>query len=277
MHGPLLEITFGMSPSVHYGRAVSLAQRLAGYQVTGTAPNVVHTVVVEASLADERAWEHLHQLLRLVSGWRSGALKLAGQPVSYGRLLARLVPVRCCYAQKLRRGPDDAYCSGKRTPGDEATHFGCRFAQGVSRSLDAEAYGEVSWIRFGTLSSRRNSFRVDKRAIYQTLEQQTRADACVLCPAFRWQRVQADVNDLPEVIPLGNGSRFEVRYSEIDPQKALGIQLKEASRSEEAGLQVSLVTEEDPDPVRNVPQVRYTEVAGQDAALQRCKASCSSH
>jgi transitional endoplasmic reticulum ATPase len=203
----------------------------------------------------------------LVSGWRSAALKLAGQAVSYGRLLARLVPVRSCYAQKLRRGAGDAYCSGKRAPNDEATHFGCRFAQGVSRSLDAEAYGEVSWIRFGTLSPRRDSFRVDKRAIYQTLEQQTRADACVLCPAFRWQRLQADVNDLPQVIPLGNDSRVEVRYSEIDPQKALGIQLKEAYRSEDAGLQLSLISEEDPNPVRDVPQVRHADVAGQDAAL----------
>jgi AAA+ superfamily predicted ATPase len=268
MRGPLLEITFGSSPSVHYARAVVLAQRFAGYRATGTAPNVIHTVAVEESLADEETWEHLHQLLRLVSGWRSAGLKLAGQSVCYGRLLARLVSIRACYAQKLQRGGGDAYCSGKRAPGDEATHFGCRFAQGVSRSLDGEGYGEVSWIRFGTLSPRRNSFRVDKRGIYQTIEQQTRAEACVLCPAFRWQRLQADVDDLPEVIPLGSDSRFEIRYSEIDPEKALGIQPKEASSSEGAGLQLSLVPEADPGPARNVPQVRYADVAGQDAALR---------
>ena len=268
MRGPLLEISFGTSPSVHYARAVDLAQRLAGYHASGAGPHLVHSVALEASLADEGTWEQLQQLLRLVSGWRSASLKLAGRPLPYGLLLARLGPVRACYAQQLRHGAADAYCSGKRAPGDEASHFGCRFAQGVSRSVDLAAYAEVSWIQFGTLTPAHDCFRVDKPAIARALEQQTRAEACVLCPAFRWQRLRADVDELPDVIRLGSASAFEVRYSQIKPQQALGIKLKDTSDLGGAGLRLGPAREGDPGRVRNVPQVRYADVAGQDAALR---------
>ena len=269
MPGPLLEITFGHSPSPHYARAVGLAQRCAGYRASGAGPNLVHQVTVAASLADEETWEQLHQLLRLVSGWRSASLKLAGQPVRYSMLLAQLIPVRDCYARRQQHGASDAYCSGQRSPGDEATYFGCRFVQGVDRSLDGEAYGAVSWIRFGSLSPRRDSFRVDKSAIYQALEQETRAEACVLCPAFSWRRVRADVDDLPDTIELDAASPFEVRYSAINPKRALGIKPKELA--DQGSLLFGLDgTErvEEPPPVRYVPAVRYADIAGQDAALQ---------
>jgi hypothetical protein len=75
-------------------------------------------------------------------------------------------------------------------------------------------------------SWKRDSFRVHKAAILRTIQRQTRADGCLFCPAFRWQRVRADVADLPEVIELGRDSLFEVKTSAINPKKALGIQPK---------------------------------------------------
>ena len=67
-----------------------------------------------------------------------------------------------------------------------------------------------SWIQFGALSAQRDSFRVHKPIILRTIEHETRADGCLFCPAFRWQRVRADVADLPEIIELGADSLFEI-------------------------------------------------------------------
>jgi transitional endoplasmic reticulum ATPase len=265
-----LEITFGKSPAPLYGQAVGLAQTFAGYQRTGEGKGILHAVKVTVSLAHETTWEKLHRLLRLVSGWRSTNVAVAGQVVRYWALASRLAQVRACYARKVQHGAGAGYCSGKRTPGDEAQYFGCRLCQGVSRQVD-DAGGD-SWIQFGALSAQRDSFRVDKAAICRTLEQQSRADGCLFCPAFRWQRVRADVDDLPDVIDLGSDSPFEVKYSAINPKKALGIQPKETA--EEQGVVFrfdDLATAAAPAPVRNVPAVRYADIAGQDAALEQIK------
>jgi hypothetical protein len=72
-----LEITFGKSPAPLYGQAVRLAQTFAGYRRTGEGKDIVHAVRVTVSLAHETTWEKLHQLLRLVSGWRSTSVTVA--------------------------------------------------------------------------------------------------------------------------------------------------------------------------------------------------------
>jgi SpoVK/Ycf46/Vps4 family AAA+-type ATPase len=167
----------------------------------------------------------------------------------------------------VQAGTGDLYCSGKSGPGDEGDYLGCRFARGVTK---APAAGN-SWIRFGTLSKKRDSFRVDKNAIHETLKTQTKGDACLFCPAFNWRRIKAEVNQLPGVIKLGDQSLFEVRYSEIDPAKALGIKPKERPGTWlEIGLS-SLEREDKPPMGRQVPNVRYADVAGQDAALEALK------
>jgi hypothetical protein len=273
MRGPL-EITFGKSSSAHYAHAVQLAQSITGYRLTGQGNDLVHAVTVTASLAQEATWQKLQQLLRLVSSWHSVLVTVAGQPVPCWTLAGHLVQVKACYARKVQHGAGSGYCSGKDTPTAEASHFGCRFCKGVSRRLDGSASCGESWIQFGTLSSQRDAFRVDKAAIRTTLERQTQADACLFCPAFRWRRVRAAVDDLPEVIQLGGDSPFAVKYSTINPKKALGIQPKQTP--DRAGVVFGLGIEGlrrevEPTPVRSVPKVRYADIAGQDAALAQLK------
>jgi hypothetical protein len=168
----------------------------------------------------------------------------------------------------FQQGAGPGYCSGKQKPGDEAVCFGCRLGPGISRKVNARD----SWIQFGTLSAKRDSFRVNKAAILQTLEEQMRADGCLFCPAFRWQHVRTDVDDLPEVIELGKDSLFEVKTSALNPKKALGIQPKKTPI--DLGLTFRLDTAAkaaEPAPGRNVPTVRYADIAGQDTALEQLK------
>src|SRR5262249_47377230 len=95
---PLLEISFGKSPSANYEHAVHLAQGLPGYRTRGSGREMQHSVAWAGSLADGEAWERLQKLLQLVSGWNSARLKLAGRVVSYPRLAAWLGRIRACYA-----------------------------------------------------------------------------------------------------------------------------------------------------------------------------------
>jgi transitional endoplasmic reticulum ATPase len=261
-----LEIIFGKSPAAHYGQAVQRARAFTGYQQTGDGKAIVHMVRATLSLAHEATWDKLHKLLQMVFGWRSTRVTVAGQVVRYGELASRLTQVRACYERKVRHGAGPGYCSGKRTPGDEAASFGCRFCQGISRQVD----DQDSWIQFGTLSAKQDVFRVNKAAILKTLEQQTRADGCQFCPAFRWRHVRADVDDLPEVIELGKDSLFEVKTSALNPKKALGIQLKKAQEEEDWGFPLDRKAKA-AEPARNVPSVRYADIAGQDAALEQLK------
>ena len=131
----------------------------------------------------------------------------------------------------MQLGTGDLYCTGKSGPGDEGDYFGCRHVRGVSRTANEDGN---SWIRCGTLSQKHDSFRVDKKAMLKVLKTQTKGEACLLCPAFDWRRVRAEVNELPAVIKLGEQSPFEVRYSRIDPAKALGIKAKESVRATKA-------------------------------------------
>jgi SpoVK/Ycf46/Vps4 family AAA+-type ATPase len=191
----------------------------------------------------------------MIAAWRSTRVLLAGQPVGVWTFFDQLQRVKACHSQRRRRGGGNLFCSGKHGPSDEARYFGCRCCHAVTRDPQAGSLDGPSWLQFGRLSAARDFFRVDKSAIYRTLKQQTRSQACVFCPAFQWERVRADIDDLPKRIPLREDSPFEIRYSTIDPQKALGIQPKQ-------------VPDAEPARTRNVPQVHYTEVAGQDAALE---------
>jgi transitional endoplasmic reticulum ATPase len=119
------------------------------------------------------------------------------------------------------------------------------------------------------LSKKQDSFHVDKKAVRETLETQTKGDVCLLCPAFAWQRLRADVNALPDVVNLGEKSEFELRYSELDPTKALGIKPKSPPTANGwVGAALTLRTPQIEKPSnRQVPNVRYADVAGQDTAL----------
>jgi hypothetical protein len=226
METPLLEISFGKSTSAYYERAVALAQLLPGYHRSSAGSNLLHGLDWTGSLANAGAWEQLEELLQLIGGWNSTRLKVAGREMHYARLAGYLNHIRTCYARKLRRGAGDDYCSGKSTPTDEASYFGCRCCYGVARQVDALTSEGTSWIRYGTLTRKRDAFRVDKQAILKALNQDSRTAACKLCPAFRWQRVCADVDELPELIKLGPQSLFQVRYAAFNPDHALGIEPK---------------------------------------------------
>jgi transitional endoplasmic reticulum ATPase len=266
----LVTIRFGKSSSGHFGHAVDLAASLPGYRQQGQGQHVSYQVELEVCLGDD-SWDKLERLMQLIMGWRSASIAIDGKAISARKLLRSIIPIKQCYGRKLQHAVGDHYCSGKTTPTGEASCFGCRLCRCVSRGGPSFSWHRQPWTEWGTLSDKRDAFHVDKKAICHVLQQEAREQACVLCPAFTFERVRADVDDLPDTITLDQDSPYEVRYSQLNPDKALGIQRKDDNGlAHSSGLTcaVSLV------PVlakaenqRCVPKVRYADIAGQDQAL----------
>jgi transitional endoplasmic reticulum ATPase len=266
-----LEITFGWSSSPNYLRAVELAQSFRGYTASGAGKTLIHQVQTPVSLAKDSPWDKLQLLLQLVAAWRSTRLRLAGQPVRFWRLCFQVAQVKACYARKLQLHAGPGYCSGQNAPSDEVTHFGCRWSQGVSPQLRPwSPSSQRSWIGFGTLSVQRDRFQVDKEAIFQALQAETQRHVCVYCPAFHWYQVRNQIDRLPDALPLGPDSPFELKYSDLDRNQPLGIRLKTPPGHDPGGLSwrpAPAQVEPGSPPRRQVPHVRYADVAGQEAAL----------
>jgi hypothetical protein len=215
-----VDISFGKSPSPQFGRAVRLAAGLPGYQSEGQGRELRHRLVLDLCLDDDILWEKLARLLHLICNWRSTSIEVDGHSLAAWKLLASAHQIKRCYRDKLKHAAGAYYCSGKNTPTSEATRFGCRLCRGVSRG---ENFGRgESWMEFGKLSPKCDSFQVDKKAIFQVLQHQAQEEVCSLCPAFSWQHLQADVDELPDVVTLDSDSPFEVCYSQFNPGKALG-------------------------------------------------------
>jgi transitional endoplasmic reticulum ATPase len=267
---PLVTISFGKSSSGHFGHAVDLAASLPGYRQQGQGQQVRHLVELEVSLGDD-SWDKLERLIQLIAAWRSVSIAVDGRIISPRKFLRSVVPIKQCYGQKLQHAVGDHYCSGKTTPTAEASCFGCRLCRRVSRGGPSFSWRRQPWTEWGALSDKLDAFHVDKEAIVHVLQQEAREQACVLCPAFTFERVRANVDDLPDTIRLDQDGPYEVRFSQVNPDQALGIQRKDDNGlAPSSGLScaVSLVPAlAKAESKRCVPNVRYADIAGQDQAL----------
>lgn len=265
-----VKISFGRSSSANYTTAVRLAESLSGYTSTGEGKQQLHIVSFDLSLDDGDSWQRLRKLMDIVRGWQSASICIAGRLQSYWEMDRRLTAVLDCY-QTRTRGPDNPnYCSGADTVHDEPRSFGCRLLEGVHRPLRNNYSRRFSWCQFGQLTDDCSAFIVDKEAIVQEIRSSATDSYCEFCPAFDWSRVEADVDFLPDRVDVEGSSSFELRFSEINPDKPIGIKPKQPRTS--FGVTISAadvlasLTQDQP-VARNVPDVRYTDIGGQDPAI----------
>jgi ATP-dependent 26S proteasome regulatory subunit len=228
-------------------------------------------VEVEFKLDDLQVWEKVRQLAQIVGGWKKTQIAVSGAPVTtFAELERSIGHVVQCYVSREQSGIGELYCSGRNAPNEEAGCFGCRFAAGVSRQLNsyrAHSY----WYQFGELSTDLSAFTVDKGKILQVCKARVGDHLCIDCAAFSWSRVWEDIVALPDVLHLGDGSQFRVTYSRIDPSKPIGVEPRESPHDHGLSLVMGVGGDREgraDDAVRrNVPSVRYSDIAAQDAAL----------
>ena len=224
-----LEISFCRSTSPQYAQAVKIASSFPEYKKDGDDKRCIHTVALTLSLDEESTWNKLVRLMQVIASWKSTKITLDGKATSFWRLSSEVGRIYECYKRKVARGAGDFYCAGKATPTDTPTHFGCRFLKGVARHVADFGRDGPAWTQFGQLSPDNTSFTVDKSTIVTTLEGLAETSLCSACPAFSVARIRNDVEELPTTLQLGEKSKFELKFSDIIPDKALGIKLKDAA------------------------------------------------
>lgn len=273
MPGPTcirVHLSFGKSHSVYYADAVEIARTLPGYQQTGEGKDVRHSVSVALDLLDAGIWDALHKLHQITSRWGSYRVSLEGTPIqSLHDFMTIARGIQACWESRQSSDLGESYCSERKAPDADAEAFGCRRIRGISRAITPYSHAEFSWWQFGRLLDLR-SFLVDKQGIMAMLRRRADGRVFILCPAFSWERVQRDVEDLPDRLHLNKDSRFELRYSEINPSQALGVKPRFASLGQplisqdvvaetEAGLWEETEMPEDPVWVAPLAMAFHTE------------------
>ncbi len=274
-----IEVSFGKSSSTNYRSAVRLAKQFEGYEERGEGQQIHHSVKLDLSFDDDKAWDDMRQLSHIIGGWKSASFRLDGKRfTSMWELDREIGEVRQCYIQRRDSVLGEAYCLGKEAPDDEADFFGCRYVRAITHEGASGYYSHQSqkWYQYGELSDDRTTFTTDKEKILSLIKTHTADHLCTKCPCFSWQRVAREVSDLPEVIMLNGDSHFEVKYSEINENKALGIQPKGTSKGYGISIPINLGLgdDEDEDEVpaeRSIPSVLYADIAAQDEALEEIR------
>jgi transitional endoplasmic reticulum ATPase len=266
-----IEISFGKTTSPDLRAAIRSAQSFPGYRVEQHAKGELHYVQTQIPFDDPDTWKRLRSLIETVGRWKTSSVQIGGRdcrPIWRG--LHELAEIVECYQRRPNGLRGEDYCRGKETPTADVTAFGCRFVRGVD--LLRWGRSRAPWYHFGRLTDDGQRYVVDKIVIANTLRDQSSDLPCQLCQAFSWNAVEAVVAELPDTVEVSEESGYSLRYSDVDASKPIGI----TKETRNLGLAISLTLpkefqvhgSQDEDLQRNVPNVRYSDVAGQAEALQ---------
>jgi AAA+ superfamily predicted ATPase len=243
-------------------------------------PSQPHELVVEAAEYSERH-EQLIKLWETVKNWRGSALMLDGNEVSLN---------------ELRRKGRVLVCNGSyRVALDQATYcnhdgrnrtWGCRFHKGICLEMPEGAWEEEHykrWYHFGEFESE-DVWRIDKAKLKETLAREAALESLELCDVYDAARVNAAVDELPDVINLTKdtdwvaveedvvvGSAIQRRRVRVAPKWTVipcGSH-KESSNSDLLDSLTNGEEEDQPHPIgRQIPEVKFAHIGGIDPILQ---------
>jgi len=271
-----VEVAFGKSTSSNYRVAVRLAKRFSSYQEIGEGTNVRHLIREQLLFDEESQWSRICKLGQLVGSWKSAMFALNGKPQQSMWQIERDVGEvhRCCGCRR-QSILGESFCLGKDSPDDDPQYFGCRFITAITPQTESKynSQADQKWYQFGDLSEDNQEFHIDAKQIASLVSKHTEKQLCTRCPYFDWDRVQDSIAELPAKITIDANSPFELKMSSINPTKALGIRPKR----KDYGIHIPITiggddrSEDEQLLVRNVPAVRYTDVAAQDLAIEEIR------
>ncbi|MFH1537768.1 MAG: ATP-binding protein [bacterium] len=221
----------------------------------------------------------IENLVRLVSSWRGTELSIGGEPVSrfeFDTLLEELGNLRRCRLwQKKKSSIGD-----KKHPCHNDSPLGCRRLriepnQDFLRFLN---YSDMPWFAVGSFDGK--VVTIDKAALRAQIGS-SRNERLSLCPLFNRDAVLECIDKLPDVLDPKKDKRWGTVHSRktgkpvwVLPEKMtlLPYDLTTKDRPEAAGRRPD---EKHPNsslkdtvPSRKIPPVRYSDICGQDAAVE---------
>jgi len=236
-------------------------------------------LTIESALVESS--RRIANLLNIVRAWKSTEVSLDGELLGKHDLdgfMDRLETVRRCWLRHKKHSPQN--CRAGCAVGCEALH--------IWPSYEFLSYSGTSappWYAVGTFDGKQVA--VEKEAIRRQLEAPRNAEVR-LCPHFDLEGVEARIAALPETL-AADGRKWITVYHFKDGKPAWiwpkdaalppGLRDSKDSPWRSGGLNVRLdlglgrqpapgTASTPPPTIRSIPPARYSDVHGQDAAVE---------
>jgi AAA+ superfamily predicted ATPase len=275
-------VSFPRSSSANFAVAFRRAKALAQFGSLDTEADdkgrqARFILTVDSAIVENTV--KIENIVRIVSRWRSTELSINGDPVSlfeFDSFLEEMSNLRRC----LRRHGGKQAQPGGHACGTDSP-LGCRRLriEPNQRFLKFLNHSDVPWFAVGSFDGK--IVRIDKQALRAQVEN-TRNKRVPLCPLFNMDAVVGRIEKLLDALDPEKDKRWVTVYLRETgkpvwalPRKYtfLPHDLKFAPREEFAdGLVRSILSGEHPKkdaPLqRRISSVRFSEVRGQEAALE---------
>lgn len=214
-------------------------------------------------------FRRLQNLLALVRRWKSTEISVAGEVLDRDgadTLLNRLHEIHACWQRQRSRGPAECW---------RACRIGCHqvLLTPSQRYLQGALLHDPAWYTVGSFDGA--NVTLDKDAIVAQLDR-PRNTPLTYCPYFAREAVTNAIRSLPDQLPAVSPEyrllfhRDDGRPAWVWPQDVpLPPRLMaraQAQPGEESHRAVMLAPHQPP--VRQTPLTRYTDVCGQQAAVE---------
>ena len=207
----MVRIAFGVSSSANYTRAVSICEKLPGYEVEvdDDGKTIRHSILMPITEV-----ELLVNVFDLVGSWKSSQMLINGHAASKKDLTYYGVG---CYRNRQKAYRPEQYCFGENDY--EANFWGCK-----RLNMPISEYGG-GWLDFGEFD-KSGVWHFDKNRIRHDLEVSMKEDE--LCPVLVRGRILETLDRLPAAVNPKKDRNWKYRtsYQEVGgdfKQVAVGI------------------------------------------------------
>jgi hypothetical protein len=213
-----VQITFGISTSASYSKAIAICEKLPSYETFGEGKQIQHKITLPLTEV-----ELISNIYDLVGGWKSSSMLINGQIATKKDLTYYGVG---CYRNRQKAFKPEAFCYGERQY--EANIWGCK-----KLGMPIYEWGG-GWLDYGQFDTN-GVWYFDKPRIRHELEVALKENE--FCPVISRARVLETLDKLPDAIDPKTDKNWKYRtsYEEVKgsyKEVAVGIQpiLKKVNR-----------------------------------------------
>ncbi len=269
-------ISFDKSNSNYFKNAIKMAQKIDGYKIVHDGKRETHIIHTQLDIDKDAQFKNIIDLINIISNWKSLQIQWNGKEIKPWKFKYKIIEIKNCFLRRKKVG--EYYCFGVNAPGEEHKNFGCRYLGGINRNINFyRHYGNEEmpyWYEFGELNIEKQFYKVNKKEILRILKLSNKDAISNCCPFFSLDRIDKEVKNIPSIIDLKDSEVFEIKYSIIEKGKPISIKPKERNYSRGLEFKLSFGNNEVKESIeekRNVPNVSFSQIGGQDYAIEQIK------
>ncbi|MCU7976441.1 zinc ribbon domain-containing protein [Shewanella sp. SW36] len=189
-----VDIKFGESSSIHFGKAIDICKNIPTYSISGEGKQAQHKITLPITEV-----ELIINLFELVGSWKSSQLLINGHAATKKDLIYHGVG---CYRNRQKAYKPAQFCFGDKEY--EANIWGCK-----RLNMPINEWGG-GWLDYGEFDGA-GVWHFDKKRIRHELELILKDNE--LCPALNYGQVIETINKLPDSINPKVDSNWQYRTS----------------------------------------------------------------